>query len=413
MREIAASPHGTSKLPIHLKVAVSPTSTTLDDAECNNSRLPKRYRWQPTFWRIQPLLGILALTVTISCLFVSLGILYTSNGDKTSIWYFQPTVYLAIASACSNAALQCALHLAAPVSWWYKALRGSTVKDLELDWEAGESFPRAFLNTIIQRRRLSLFSVASLATALVLVDGPLLQRASSVQRATVIERIQLNISAATQLPVGFSVQISDVGAWKHTAAAVDIFTQHIHDKPITSDAYCDGTCHATIRALGYAPASCWNQSWAINETMLRDPNSTWGIGGYRAPGGGTDGMPTQPLLYSTAFPAGANWCRQQREPLIVATGTANYRNCEGEFTFTNCTMLPAVLDFAVTIRNNTITYDSSSIRKRAVSTAESYCYNETSFATLGFVGLMQPYVTANGSLGQGIIFRDIPSVISQ
>ena len=46
-------------------------------------------------------------------------------------------VYLAIATAISNAALQCALAEAAPVSWWYKALQGSTVKDLELDWEAG------------------------------------------------------------------------------------------------------------------------------------------------------------------------------------------------------------------------------------------------------------------------------------
>jgi hypothetical protein len=59
-----------------------------------------------------------------------------------------------------------------------------------------------------------------------------------------------------------------------------------------------------------------------------------------------------------------------------------------------------VLDYDVTIRNNTISYDSASIRKRAASTTEHYCYNETSYATLGFVGLMQPYVTANGSLGQ-------------
>lgn len=118
-----------------LPVAISPTTT--NPSESGVSVLPRRYRWRPTFWRVRPLLGVVALLTAITCLLLSLAILKASNGDPTYNWSFQPTVYLAIATAISNAALQCALSQAAPISWWYKALRGSTVKDLELDWEAG------------------------------------------------------------------------------------------------------------------------------------------------------------------------------------------------------------------------------------------------------------------------------------
>src|ERR1700761_2852732 len=103
-------------------------------------------------------------------------------------------------TAISNAALQCALSQAAPISWWYKALRGSTVKDLELDWVAGQGFLRAFIKSFKYRRMVNLFSIASLATAIVLIDGPLLQRSSSVRRATTVDIIPMNVSLAPQLP---------------------------------------------------------------------------------------------------------------------------------------------------------------------------------------------------------------------
>ena len=122
------------------------------------SALIKSYRWRPSLWRIRPLLGLLAIAVSITSLLISLAILTTSDGDVVDNWYFQPTVYLAIATAVSNTALQCALCLAAPISWWNKALHGRSIKDLELDWEAGQSFPRAFIKSIKYRRMVSVFS---------------------------------------------------------------------------------------------------------------------------------------------------------------------------------------------------------------------------------------------------------------
>lgn len=102
---------------INAEVASVKTETSDDDPE-------RGYKWHPSVFRIRPFIGIAALVCTILCMFWSLGILIGSNGAPTETWYFQPTVYLAIATAISNMALQCALTQAAPISWWYKALNG-------------------------------------------------------------------------------------------------------------------------------------------------------------------------------------------------------------------------------------------------------------------------------------------------
>ena len=103
--------------------------------------------WRPSFFKIRPLLGLAALGLTILCLFVSLAVLLGSHGQSEASWYFQPTVYLAITTALSNTALNCALAQAAPVSWWHKALRGSTIRDLELEWEVRALFRTTVIYT--------------------------------------------------------------------------------------------------------------------------------------------------------------------------------------------------------------------------------------------------------------------------
>ncbi len=95
--------------------------------------------------------------------------------------------------------------------------------DLELDWKAGQSFPRALISSIRYRRMFSLFSMASLATSLVLIDGPLLQRSSSVKRVITTDNVHLNMSVATQFPEGFSAYAPITGGFAYTPAAVNVF----------------------------------------------------------------------------------------------------------------------------------------------------------------------------------------------
>lgn len=83
---------------------------------------PKQYAWRPSFFRIRPMVGLAAILVAIICMFVSLSVLVTSDGKTSASWSLQPTVYLAVATALSNTALNSALVQAAPISWWYVVL---------------------------------------------------------------------------------------------------------------------------------------------------------------------------------------------------------------------------------------------------------------------------------------------------
>ncbi len=131
--------------------------------------------------------------------------------------------------------------------------------------------------------------------------------------------------------------------------------------------------------------------------MLRDWNSTWNT----VPRDQTNAMNDHPLVYSTAWPAW-NMCDADvgREPLQIASGTANYHDCEGLFTFKNCTLVPAVLDYDVTVKNNIVTYSPPTERSHVVAISGGYCQNSTVLAVMGFTSMMQPYITANGSLGR-------------
>jgi hypothetical protein len=95
-------------------------------------------------------------------------------------------------------------------------------------------------------------------------------------------------------------------------------------------------------------------------------------------------MGRQPLLTSEAAPF-YEICVAGREPISISTGYANYRNCQGNFSFSNCTMMPAVLEYDITIQGNTITYTLPTILER-VGLANDYCSNNSVLATTGFLG---------------------------
>ena len=186
---------------------LSPSSTKVSCVSSNNSEQhpgarTTRNTWRPSFYKTRPLIGLAALGLSVFCLVASLAILIGSNGEPTASWHFQPTVYLAIATAVSNKALYGALAQAAPIAWWNKAVEGSTIRDLELEWEAGQSLPRAVIKCLRAGRFVGLLNIASLATALVLIDGPLLQRASTVRLTTLSTNTHLNISLSPELPRG-------------------------------------------------------------------------------------------------------------------------------------------------------------------------------------------------------------------
>jgi len=158
--------------------------------------------WRPSALNVRPLLGLFALGVSVLCMCVALAILLASNKQPIARWPIQPTVYLAIAAALANVALGFARFVAAPLSWWHTALRGSNLRELERQWEASHSVLLAFKH----HYRMGFAGFATILAALMMIDGPLLQKATSVQ----VETSSSNITLALNLTL-------EVGAWEHDA----------------------------------------------------------------------------------------------------------------------------------------------------------------------------------------------------
>ena len=72
-----------------------------------------------------------------------------SNGDAVVHWKYQPTVYLAILTAISNKALAFAAVQGTVVTFWTRALQGTTLAQMHRDWSYGlhvVRLPRSFCN---------------------------------------------------------------------------------------------------------------------------------------------------------------------------------------------------------------------------------------------------------------------------
>src|SRR5450432_2425484 len=62
------------------------------------------------------------------------------------------------------------------IAWWHKALKGGALHDLHRYWEFGTSVK----NALLSGKHFNVAALEALASILILIENPLLQRASSV-----------------------------------------------------------------------------------------------------------------------------------------------------------------------------------------------------------------------------------------
>ena len=175
--------HGSTVNATHKDILHESTSLDSESAKksfphltnvSTSSSLPKprshrdaqKLAWRPNLFQPRAFAGFGGLCVTVCCVLASLAILVTSNKQPVDSWAIEPTVYLAIVAAVANSAVRLARFQAIPISWWYKASRGGTVRALERHWEINNSVIRA----IFHSRHMSLLNIACLAGSFVIVS---------------------------------------------------------------------------------------------------------------------------------------------------------------------------------------------------------------------------------------------------
>lgn len=243
-----------------------------------NASAQRSRPWRPAFWRIRPLSGLIAIGIIICCIFANLGILFASNHAPTESCRYQPSAYLAIMTAISNLALRFASFQGLVVAWWYRASAGSTIKKLQQDWQAGTTF----LGAVAAGRHMGFIGLACIFATLGAIDGPLLQRATTVvSRPYADHPVPLTTSLVPELPTGlsgfwaispngyvttmFHKEVpTSYGNVSNTVVSADsdyfelnLRLDYMNDAPITGGvAGCDGACRLKVQAPALAVNAC-------------------------------------------------------------------------------------------------------------------------------------------------------------
>ncbi|KKA24257.1 hypothetical protein T310_1690 [Rasamsonia emersonii CBS 393.64] len=170
-----------------------------------------------------------------------------------------PAVMLAVLTAVANVLLSLAFSEGCTIAWWVKMLQGGNIRDCHWYWAHGSS---AFASAT-SGRSFNKIALACIATALVVIDGPLLQRASTV------------VSRVTTKPVTFSAWMSPdpfprdfSGVYMTRSGNIDMLTPNFAEvvQLFTSRSAiplnysgCGATCRGTLVGPGF-DISCTSDS---------------------------------------------------------------------------------------------------------------------------------------------------------
>lgn len=258
------------------------------------------------------------------------------------------------------------------ICWWYRAFKGSTLSRLHYDWRSGTTLRGA----LTAGRHTGLLALACLFSTLVVIDGPLLQRSSSVVSTPIIDHaVNLNVTMVPEIPRGYTgiwISKHDLnmdhyfnspfnatmpaanGSVPNTIFVQPSFPQGLElAKKFYSDAplsdIIQGCPERTCKAKLVAPALAATCS---NHEILVD---------YNQPGGITpkQGQREAPALDRQALLATFSLVvDRETESIGMVTGFSRTHLCKGVFKYAACTLKPAIGEYEVTIERGRVTLDS-------------------------------------------------------
>lgn len=353
------------------KENLSPQTTTIE-AEAESTP------WTPSFLRIGPLIGLAALLFAFLQIFASYAVLKASHGDAVTNWKYQPNVYLAILAAISNKALSFAVVQGSVITWWLRALHGTTVAQLHRDWAYGLHVYKAML----AGRHFNMLALACICATFVAVDGPLLQRASTVHSRIPEKRVPLSIAITPEVPAYFSgssqYDLHSSYSESFSEAFLPIVKDYARGTPITAGVKgCSGTCNATVRAPALALDHCQSTLLYINYTEPLSPEEervsnltqmapydrtvfSVGVASLKGTGAG------EQLILETALP----------DKEIIKT-------CAGRLNHTLCYLVSAVAEYDILINGETITFPTPPNEPNIVRVAKNTAITNQTMAEFG------------------------------
>lgn len=323
------------------------------------------------------------------CAAAAFGTLLQSNGRDIDSWPsakhpLQPTVILAILSAVANSALRYALAESLALFWWRLALNGATLKDLHLSW----AYATSFRKSLFSGNRFNTVALACIITTLVAVDGPLLQRSSSVTTRSTIRNTTVTSQLSTQdMPHGYSgvIPVREFNPTTLTKEFGQIVSDYQSRNDIRLNATgCQGVCHTRVVAPGF-DERCTEGTMPYNLSIDFQPD-----GSYRN---------TEEDIGRITF---------SRKTAAEFNASVMYKDdsaCIGQLHTVDCTFRLATVSYPITIANNTATLRPTGAND---SLSISPVYNEGGTIAAQFSTAGGFYLVADQLFGSNITLLSRP-----
>ena len=249
--------------------------------------------------------------------------------------------------------------------------------------------------------------------AVVLANGPLLQRASTVVSQDIHSLVPIAATLSPQIPVGYTgTAIGITQPKRMTAEFAAVMSQYNTRAPMRGsfEGDCRGNYSMTVRAAALAMGNCATSSVPVNYTVCTasptiviegDRNCSTpanftrsclsGLSQNETMRAGRDGCPlgvsldgewpafTVDLHWSGfGMPPANQWNDISYQPdttswswdaINMTIGRAETNSCVGAYTSRTCTLKSAIAEYDVQLRNGTVTFASPPANPRLVAVA--------------------------------------------
>lgn len=319
------------------------TNASFELLPLNDNALPTETEgdiWSPGLWRQFPVPSALALFGCSSFIVASIIVLVKSDDQPTSDWTLSPTVYLALLTTGTNMLARFAFGEGVKIMWWHTALQGGTIQDLH----NRSAYADGFVSALTSGRQFNLVALASLAVTIMVIDQPLIQRASSIASVSRTVAVNVTASIAPEIPWGFTSYMTSSSVYDQvmTQPMILAFNDYNSQAPIDASRFsgCKGTCTGYVEAGGLS-AQCTTATgpiWYNLVDSFLNSASPFSVNFLLIPQPDT---PTPPPVYI--------------QMNVAFTSNSNADSCVGVYTQRKCNLVSATMRYPIDITENTIT----------------------------------------------------------
>jgi hypothetical protein len=322
-----------------------------------------------------PLLVLFLLSISVACISGAVVVLLASHEDSVQAWKIRPAVWLSTLAGVYVIVLGAIFSTGVAVTWWRCIAHGTTLERLHFVFEGGS--PRHLLSAILagwQARRVAVAALLVFATKLTI--GPMLQQSTDSELHEAARDIPLSMDIAAEIPDDW---FTIGGATKRNGISTGQAT-FFRDNITTSDAIghvCpgNGICRAHVIAAGL---NLWNSTDSATLNLLDPANLNKTLFSIDLSINGDFGVPI--LFLESQFVSAVD------------------NNCIATVTRETYGMIPATMQYPITIQSNRVVPDIFGIIESPVIISNSSNDNGTSNLLRGILNTLRPVYVSKSVL---------------